>query len=59
MDKVIKYLCRHSILDIQQCPVEAIDIGLYSTFFLGTLGPLILYTVGSINGHKLLLEEDF
>ena len=58
-DKVVQNLCRHCILDMQQHPAECINIGLHCTLCLCTLNLLIPCPMSSINGHKLLLEEEF
>ena len=60
MNKVVKYLCQRCILDMQQCPMEPINVGPHSTLSLGTLRSTdLLLIAGSINGYKLLIEEDF
>ena len=59
MDKAVQHLYKHCILDMQQYRVEPINVGLYCTLPLGIFGPFIPFLVGSINGHELLLEEEF
>ena len=58
-NKVAQHLCRCCILDMQQCPAEPINVGPHCTLTLGTLSPLIPCPMGCINGHELLLEEEF
>ena len=59
MYKAVQHLCGCCILDMQQCLGEPIDVDPLWTLALGTLGPLISCLAGSINGHELLLEEEF
>ena len=59
MDKAVQHLCGRCILDIEQLPVESINIGPHCTLALSILGLLIPRLAVSINGHELLLEEEF
>ena len=58
-DKALQHLCGRCILDMQQCPMESINVGPNCTLPLGILSPLTPYPMDCINRHELLFEEEF